>query len=133
MAETDPMGKAVAQAERRTATQVSKDDLNQLFSTLEVDFVRLTECVISPGFAQAVGSAADADIDRHAPPPAGRNLVDAMLSANRDMAAAMAFFRPAKAVTGVTPSRSRPMGMIATPARSKPSWEQLSATGPVDS
>jgi transposase-like protein len=33
------------------------------------------------------------------------NLVDTMLSEHRDMAAAQAFFRSAKAVTGVTPER----------------------------
>jgi transposase-like protein len=33
------------------------------------------------------------------------NLVDVMLSQKRDMAAAIAFFRSAKAVTGVAPSR----------------------------
>src|SRR5919107_225259 len=33
------------------------------------------------------------------------NLVDTMLSERRDMAAAQAFFRPAQAVTGVTPDR----------------------------
>ena len=33
------------------------------------------------------------------------NLVDAMLSEHRDMAAAQAFFRSAKAATGITPER----------------------------
>src|SRR3712207_8666312 len=33
------------------------------------------------------------------------NLVDTMLSEHRDMAAAQAFFRSAKAVTGVTPAQ----------------------------
>jgi AraC family transcriptional activator of mtrCDE len=55
MAGKDLVGKvmvpAQAQADRRVVLQVSKADLNQLFSTLEVDVVRLTECVVSPGFA----------------------------------------------------------------------------------
>lgn len=42
---------AQAQADRRAVPKVSKADLDQLFSTLEVDVVRLTECVVSPGFA----------------------------------------------------------------------------------
>jgi AraC-like DNA-binding protein len=58
MAEMDLMGKVVApaqaQADRRAVPPVSKADLDQLFSTLEVDLVRLTECVVSPGFALAI-------------------------------------------------------------------------------
>jgi AraC-like DNA-binding protein len=58
MARTDFVGKVVApsqtQADRRAVPPVSKADLDKLFSTLEVDVVRLTECVVSPGFALAI-------------------------------------------------------------------------------
>jgi transposase-like protein len=42
-------------------------------------------------------------------------LVDVMLSENRDLAAAKAFFRSAKAVTGVTPDRVTTDGHDAYP------------------
>lgn len=43
------------------------------------------------------------------------NLVDVMLSANRDMAAAVKFLRSAKAATGVTPSRVTTDGLDSYP------------------
>ena len=41
------------------------------------------------------------------------NLVDTMLSEHRDMAAAQAFFRSAKAATGVTPEFRRATSALA--------------------
>src|SRR4051812_22713415 len=57
-------------------------------------------------------------------------LVDVLFSEHRDMAAARAFFRSAKAVTGITPDRSRPMATTATLGRSAPSWAKACGTGP---
>jgi hypothetical protein len=59
-------------------------------------------------------------IDRHG------NLVDTMLSERRDLAAAQAFFRSAKAATGVTPSSLLQTGTAPTHGRSAP----RSADGP---
>jgi putative transposase len=57
-------------------------------------------------------------------------LVDVMFSEHRDMAAAKAFFRSAKAVTGVTPERVTTDATTATPRPSGPSWAGRSGTGP---
>src|SRR3712207_2969978 len=54
-------------------------------------------------------------------------LVDVLFSEQRDMAAARAFFRSAKAVTGVAPDRVT----TAIPGRSGPSWAKVCGTGPV--
>ena len=53
-------------------------------------------------------------------------LVDVLFSERRDMRAARAFFRSAKAVTGITPDRVT----TATRARSRPSWAGRCGTGP---
>ena len=59
------------------------------------------------------------------------NLVDVLFSEHRDMAAAQAFFRSAKAVTGVTPDRVTTDGATtATPGRSAPNSARLCGTGP---
>src|SRR4051794_32631037 len=58
-------------------------------------------------------------------------LVDVLFSEHRDMAAAQAFFRCAKAVTGITPDRVRRTATTATPARSAPRWARACGTGPV--
>ena len=57
-------------------------------------------------------------------------LVDVMLSETRDMAAARAFFRSAKAVTGIRPPGPRPTGTTVIPERSAPSWADTSGTEP---
>ena len=66
------------------------------------------------------------------------NLVDVLFSEHRDMAAAQAFFRSAKAATGVTPDRVTTDGHAGypRPGRSRPSWARPSrarrcGTGPV--
>jgi len=57
-------------------------------------------------------------------------LVDVLFSERRDMAAAKAFFRSAKTVTGITPDGSRPTATTATRAPSEPSWARRCGTGP---
>ena len=57
-------------------------------------------------------------------------LVDVMLSETRDMAAAKAFFRSTKTVTGISPAGSQRTGTTATHGRSAPSWAGTSDTGP---
>ena len=47
-------GSAPSCAVPRAAPKVSRAGLEQLFSTLEVNVLRLTECVVSPGFALAL-------------------------------------------------------------------------------
>jgi transposase-like protein len=54
-------------------------------------------------------------------------LVDVLFSEHRDMAAAQAFFRSAKAVTGVTPDRVT----TATPGPSARRWAKACGTEPV--
>ena len=58
-------------------------------------------------------------------------LVDVLFSGHRDMKAARAFFRSAKAVTGLTPDRVTTDGHDSYLGRSAPSWAEASATGPV--
>ena len=59
-------------------------------------------------------------------------LVDVLFSEHRDMAAAQAFFRSAKAVTGVTPDRvTTATATTAIPERSAPSWASACGTEPV--
>ena len=58
------------------------------------------------------------------------NLVDTMLSEHRDMAAAQAFFRSAKAVTGITPSASPRTATAPTRGRSARRLAGRSCTGP---
>jgi transposase-like protein len=59
-------------------------------------------------------------------------LVDVMLSDHRDLAAAKAFFRSAKAVTGVTPDRVTTDGHDAYPRaiRAELSWASACGTEP---
>jgi putative transposase len=57
-------------------------------------------------------------------------LVDVLLSEHRDMAAAKAFFRSARAVTAVTPDRVTTDGHDSYPGRSGPSWAVVCGTGP---
>ena len=59
------------------------------------------------------------------------NLVDVLFSEHRDMAAAQAFFRSAKAVTGVTPDRVTTDGHDSYPGRSAPHSAKACGTGPV--
>jgi len=59
------------------------------------------------------------------------NLVDVLFREHRDMAAAQAFFRSAKAVTGMTPDWVTTDGTTAIPGRSGPSWASACGTGPV--
>ncbi len=58
-------------------------------------------------------------------------LVDAMLSEHRDLAA-KAFFRPAKAVTGVTPDRVTIDATTRIPGRSGQSSASACGIGPTD-
>src|SRR3954469_14990321 len=59
-------------------------------------------------------------------------LVDVLFSEHRDMAAAQAFFRSAKVVTGVTPDPgSRQTATTAIPGRSARPWAKACGTGPV--
>jgi hypothetical protein len=58
------------------------------------------------------------------------NLVDTMLSEHRDMAAAQAFFRSAKAVTGVTPDQVTTDGHGSYPRRSARRSADMSCTAP---
>src|SRR3954467_11652957 len=62
-------------------------------------------------------------IDQHG------TLVDVLFSEHRDMAAAQAFFRSAKAVTGITPDRVTTAATTATPEQSAPRWAQVSGIG----
>ena len=57
--------------------------------------------------------------------------VDTMLSEHRDMAAARAFFRSAKAATDITPSASPPTATVPTRGRSARRSAGGSCTGPV--
>ena len=57
-------------------------------------------------------------------------LVDAMLSERRDMAAAQAFFRSARAVTGITPTASPRTATSPTRGRSARRSAGGSRTGP---
>ena len=61
------------------------------------------------------------------------HLVDTMLSEHRDMAAAQAFFRSAKAATGIRPNASPPMVMAPTRGRSARHSAGASYTGPTPS
>ena len=58
MARSDMIGKregsAPSPAVPCAVPKVSRAGLEQLFSTLEVNILRLTECVVSPGFALAL-------------------------------------------------------------------------------
>ncbi len=58
MARNGTVGKRVGSAPSRAVPcavpKVSRSGLEQLFSTLEVNVLRLTECVVSPGFALAL-------------------------------------------------------------------------------
>jgi transposase-like protein len=58
-------------------------------------------------------------------------LVDVRLSEMRDMAAATAFFRSAKTVTGITPARVTTDGHDSYPRRSGPNSAKLCAIGPI--
>ena len=57
-------------------------------------------------------------------------LVDVMFSEHRDMAAAKAFFRSAKAVTGVAPERVTTDSQTAILARSAGRWVRTCSTAP---
>ncbi len=56
-------------------------------------------------------------------------LVDVMLSETRDMKAARAFFRSAKAITGITPTRVTTDGHDSYPKRFAANWVGTCATG----
>jgi transposase-like protein len=57
-------------------------------------------------------------------------VIDVMLSEHRDLAAAQAFFRSARMVTGVIPDRITTDGMTVTRPRSGANWAKRFGIGP---